>query len=406
MPALQAAPLPGVPLGVYLHIPFCRKRCHFCYFRVYTDKNAQEVGAYLDVLAREWELYSRLPVFAGRPIDFVYFGGGTPSFLSTSQLEGLVNRLTAATPWRDAAEVTFECEPGTLTEAKLRVIRRLGVTRLSLGVENFNDEILTANGRAHRSPEVFRAYEFARSLDFPQINIDLIAGMLGETDENWRDCVAKTLALEPDSVTIYQMELPFNTTISGNLLKGTDRFDQSVAGWATKRRWVQEAFEALEAAGYHVGSAYTAVKNPATTKFLYRDRLWQGADLVGLGVASFGHVNGVHMQNLDTWEAYSAAIDRGEIPLSRAYRPTDEERMIREFILQLKLGSIRPAYFQQKYGVDVLERFAEPLASLTADGFLASATAEAVSLTRAGLLRVDALLPRFFLPQHVGRRYT
>jgi oxygen-independent coproporphyrinogen III oxidase len=406
LPALQAAPRPGVPLGVYLHIPFCRKRCHFCYFRVYTDKNAQEVGAYLDVLAREWELYSRLPVFAQRPIDFVYFGGGTPSFLSTSQLEGLVTRLTAATPWRDASEVTFECEPGTLTEAKLRVIRRLGVTRLSLGVENFNDEILTVNGRAHRSPEVYRAYEFARSLDFPQINIDLIAGMLGETDENWGDCIDKALALQPDSVTIYQMELPFNTTISGNLLRGTDRFNQTVAGWATKRRWVKEAFEALEAAGYHVGSAYTAVRNKATTKFLYRDRLWQGADLVGLGVASFGHVSGVHMQNLDTWEAYSASIDRQEIPLSRAYRPTDEERMIREFILQLKLGSIRPAYFQQKYAVDVRERFADPLASLAADGFLEAATAEAVSLTREGLLRVDALLPRFFLPEHVGRRYT
>ena len=79
-----------------------------------------------------------------------------------------------------------------------------------------------------------------------------------------------------------------------------------MADWATKRRWVEEAFEALEAAGYHVGSAYTAVKDPARTKFVYRDRLWQGADLVGLGVASFGHVNGVHMQNLDTWETYSA----------------------------------------------------------------------------------------------------
>jgi len=406
LPALQAAPRPGVPLGVYLHIPFCRKRCHFCYFRVYTDKNAQEVGSYLDVLAREWERYAGLPAFAGRPIDFVYFGGGTPSFLSTSQLEGLVARLTAATPWRDASEITFECEPGTLTEAKLRVIRQLGVTRLSLGVENFSDDILTANGRAHRSPEVYRAYDFARSLDFPQINIDLIAGMLGETDENWRDCVAKTLALQPDSVTIYQMELPFNTTISSNLLKGTDRFNQTVAGWATKRRWVQEAFEALEGAGYHIGSAYTAVKNPQTTKFLYRDRLWQGADLVGLGVASFGHINGVHMQNLDTWEAYADAIAHDRTPLGRAYRPTDEERMIREFILQLKLGSIRPAYFEQKYGVEVLERFAQPLASLAADGFLAAATAETVSLTRAGLLRVDALLPRFFLPQHVGRRYT
>jgi oxygen-independent coproporphyrinogen III oxidase len=286
------------------------------------------------------------------------------------------------------------------------VIRQLGVTRLSLGVENFNDEILTANGRAHRSPEVYRAYDFARSLDFPQINIDLIAGMLGESDDNWRGCVERTLALQPDSVTIYQMELPFNTTISGNLLKGAGRFTESVAGWATKRRWVQEAFEALEAAGYRVGSAYTAVKDPSRTKFLYRDRLWQGADMVGLGVASFGHVNGVHMQNLDRWEAYAEAVERGTLPLARAYRPTAEERMIREFILQLKLGSLRPAFFQQKYGVDVLARFREPLASLESEGFLKGATPEAIALTRAGLLRVDALLPRFFLPGHLGRRYT
>ena len=131
-----------------------------------------------------------------------------------------------------AEEITFECEPGTLTEAKLSAIRDIGVTRLSLGVENFDDHILEVNGRAHRSPEVYRAYDFARSLGFPQINIDLIAGMLGETDENWRSCVEKTLALQPDSVTVYQMELPFNTTISGNLLKNTGRFDEKVASWS------------------------------------------------------------------------------------------------------------------------------------------------------------------------------
>ena len=110
---------------------------------------------------------ARLPAMAGRPLNFVYFGGGTPSFLSTRQLQGLVARLSAATPWSDAEEVTFECEPGTLTEAKLAVIRGIGVTRLSLGVENFSDDILELNGRAHRSPEVFRAYEFARTLGFP-----------------------------------------------------------------------------------------------------------------------------------------------------------------------------------------------------------------------------------------------
>ena len=406
MPALQTAPAAGVPLGLYVHIPFCRKRCHFCYFRVYTDKNAREVNSYLDIVAREWELYTDLPAIAGRPLNFIYFGGGTPSFLSTSQLEGLVSRLTAKTPWTSAEEITFECEPGTLTEAKLATIRGIGVTRLSLGIENFDDHILEVNGRAHRSPEVFRSYEFARSLGFPQINSDLIAGMLGESDDNWRSCIDKTLALQPDSITIYQMELPFNTTISGNLLKNTGRFEDPVAGWSTKRRWVGEAFEAFEAAGYHIRSAYTAVKNPKETRFLYTDRLWQGADMAGLGVASFGHVNRVHIQNRDTWESYEEAINRGELPLSRAYRPTDEERMIREFILQLKTGSVRPAYFNEKYGADVLTRFGEPMAELVSAGYVREANASVVALTREGLLRVDSLLKRFFKPEHAGIRYT
>ena len=96
----------------------------------------------------------------------------------------------------------------------------------------------------------------------------------------------------------------------------------------------------------------------------------------------------------------------GRIPLNRAYRPTDEERLIRELVLQLKLGSIRPPYFQEKYGVDVRSRFRAPLASLTGDGFLAEASPEVVRLSREGLLRVDSLLPRFFLPAHTDIRYT
>jgi coproporphyrinogen III oxidase-like Fe-S oxidoreductase len=405
-PALRTPPAPGVPLGLYLHIPFCRKRCHFCYFRVYTDKNAQEIARYLDVLAREWELYAAQPAVAGRPLNFVYFGGGTPSFLSTQQLDGLVKRLTATTPWSAAEEITFECEPGTLTQHKLTAIRRMGVTRLSLGVENFDDRILEINGRAHRSPEIGQAYGFARALGFPQINIDLIAGMLGETEENWQRCIQQTIDLDPDSVTIYQMELPYNTTISKDLLKGTGQMTGSLADWTTKRRWVREAFEALERAGYHVGSAYTAVKDPARTRFIYRDRLWQGADMAALGVASFGHMNGVHMQNHDTWERYSEAVDRGDLPLARAYRPTPEERMRRELVLQLKLGRIRPAYFADKYGVNVVGQFGEQFAALQQEGYLAQADADLVRLTREGLLRVDALLPRFFLPQHSGIRYS
>ena len=271
-------------------------------------------------MAREWELYNTYPAINGRPLNFVYFGGGTPSFLSVRQLTGLVQRLTAVTPWTSAEEITFECEPGTLTEPKLAAIRELGVTRLSLGIENFDDRILEINGRAHRSAEIFRAYEYAQSLGFPQVNIDLIAGMLGETDENWQRCVEKTVELAPDSVTVYQMELPFNTTISGDVLKGTGRFNEHVASWSTKRRWVDEAFDALQKAGYTIGSAYTAVRDPSGRNSCIaidsgRGPIWSARRCV------LRPCNGVHMQNLDTWETYSERIRAGALPLSRGYRP-------------------------------------------------------------------------------------
>jgi oxygen-independent coproporphyrinogen-3 oxidase len=398
MSAFERSPAAGTPLGVYLHIPFCRKRCTFCYFKVYTDKDASEIQAYLASAIHELKLYAGKPFIGGRKPKFIYFGGGTPSYLSSTQLTGLVRDMQALLPWDEAEEVAFECEPGTLTEKKLRVIKELGVTRLSLGVENFDDEILQTNGRAHVSKEIFRSYDFLQSLNFPQVNIDLIAGMVGETDENWRKCIAKTIEMSPDSVTIYQMEVPYNTKMFKEMLdEGKDT--APVANWKTKRAWVDYAFNELEQSGYTITSAYTAVKDPQKTKFLYRDLLWTGADLVGVGVASFSHVGGVHYQNEADVGPYLAKVNKGEFPIYRALRPTEEERLIRELILQMKLGRVRPEYFQDKFGVNVGERFAAPVDKLSGEGYL-KAEPEIWRLSRSGLLQVDRLLPEFFLPEH------
>src|ERR1043166_8001073 len=367
------------PLGLYIHIPFCRKRCHFCYFKVYTDKNASEIEVYLDALIKENELYSRMPAFQGRQLRFAYFGGGTPSYISERQLRYLVDGLNRHVSWANAEEVTFECEPGTLQKAKLETLKDIGVTRLSLGIEHFDDDILAANGRAHLSPEIYRAYAWAREVDFPQINIDLIAGMMGESDDLWRETVRRALELEPDSVTIYQMELPYNTVISQDMIK--KGLSSPIADWPTKRRWVDYAFEQFQERGYRVASAYTLATTKKPCRFIYTDALWHGGDMIGLGVSSFSHFDGVHFQNAPRYEDYLQALESGQLPLWRALALTPKQRLIREMILQLKTGAIETNYFNQKFAVDVWEQF-HPTYSRLAEQGLLSRTNGTISLTR------------------------
>ena len=401
--ALDQPPRRNDPLGLYIHIPFCRKRCKFCYFKVYTDKNASEIEVYLEALIRENELYSRTRAFQGRQLKFAYFGGGTPSYISEKQLHYLVDGLNRHVSWENAEEVTFECEPGTLQKSKLQTLREIGVTRLSLGIEHFDDQVLEANGRAHLSPEIYRAYNWAREVGFPQINIDLIAGMVGDTDEKWRETIRRALELEADSITIYQMELPYNTIISQEMIKGG--VTSPVAGWTTKRRWVDYAFDQFLEHGYRIASSYTMATKKKDCRFIYTDALWHGGDMIGLGVSSFSHFGGVNFQNAHNFEEYLHLVNAGELPLLRATSLTGKQRLIREMILQLKTGALDTSYFRQKFNVDVWQQFLTVYERLAADDFLRR-EGETVQLTRRGLLEVESFLPEFFEPELKDVRYA
>ena len=401
--ALAQPPRVNDPLGLYLHIPFCRKRCLFCYFKVYTDKNASEIEIYLDALIKENELYSRTAAFQGRQLRFAYFGGGTPSYISDKQLRYLVEGLNRHVSWQNAEEVTFECEPGTLQKAKLETLKDMGVTRLSLGIEHFDDEILAANGRAHLSPEIYRAYEWARAVDFPQINLDLIAGMMGETEEKWREAVRRAIELEPDSVTIYQMELPYNTLISQDILK--KGMSSPIADWTTKRRWLNYAFEQFGAHGYEIAGTDIVVTKKKTCRFIYRDALWHGGDMIGLGVSSFSHFGGVNFQNAHNFEEYVRIINEGRLPIYRAVSLTPKQRLIREMVLQLKTGALDTVYFEKKFAVDVWREF-QPVYEDLQDKQLLERNNGTIRLTRRGLLEVDHFLLEFFEPELRAVRYA
>ena len=306
--------------------------------------------------------------------------------------------------WDHAEEVTFECEPGTLQKSKLETLKKLGITRLSLGVENFTDSVLEENGRAHLSKEVYRAWDWIQELDFPNVNIDLISGMVGETWDNWKYNIAEAIKFSPESVTIYQMELPFNTVYSKDILG--NKIETPVADWPTKREWLDYAFEQFLAAGYKISSAYTVVKDNDKVNFSYRDNLWQGSDLLATGIASFGHVSGVHYQNKADMKQYkNDLMEHGKLPLGRAFEPTAEQLLIRETILQLKRGYLDVSYFQEKFQVNIVEHWGDVFSAHRADGML-EFDDQRVELTRKGFLHADALLPPFFEQQHQGVRYT
>ena len=396
-------PAPGKPLGIYVHLPFCQQKCDYCYYLSYIAQPAAVVDRYLEAVVQEMALYAEHTGLQGRSLSFAYFGGGTPSALSSTQIRSLVNGLRRAVSWDGIEEVTFECAPRSVRRELLETLREVGVTRLSMGVQSFDDDLLRRNGRVHLAEDVMRAHALIRQADFAWVNLDLMCGLLGETEEQWRETVRRVIELAPDSVTIYQTEIPHNTQLYRDLKAGD--LPAAPISWELKRARLDAGFRELERAGYTVVSAYNAVKNPQRHQFRYQEYLWRGADMLGLGVAAFGYFGGVHAQNEITSEQYEAAVARGELPVKRAFQLSAHDQVVREFVLQLKLGEVPLAPFRERFGVDLATQFAAPLRVLAAEGWL-TVSPEAVRLTRPGLLRVDRLLPHFYDSTFQDIRYT
>ncbi len=184
----------------------------------------------------------------------------------------------------------------------------------------------------------------------------------------------------------------------------TRRLLLSPADWDVKRDRLRRGFEQLEQNGYWVRSAYAAVRDLDHGRFIYQEAQYQGADLLAAGVSSFGYFGGVHYQNQASLDRYLQSVSEQGHARARACQLADDERLVREFVLQLKLGGASATYFQEKFGVNVAEIFAEPLAECAARHWL-TVDQRGVTLTRDGLLRVDRLIPRFYLPRHREKTY-
>ena len=396
-------PQEDVPLGLYVHIPFCTVRCDFCYYLSHANRSDDLLDTYVETLIKEGKLYGRFDSVAKRSPHFVYFGGGTPSILSAAQITRLLEGIQRVLPWSAVEEVTFECSPSTTIREKLQAMKDAGVTRISMGVQQLNDDILKQNGRVHLVRDVERAYEMITKVGFEVVNLDLIVGLIGESETTFMESLDKMIEMSPDSVTIYQLEIPRNTPLYH--LYHNEKLEAAPAPWDVKRARLEKGFSRLKRDGYSLRSAYTAVRTSASEKFLYQDAQYRGADLIGMGASAFSYFSGCHYQNLTSVTDYLERVNAKQLPIERACILSDDERMVRELILQLKLGTVNRQYFQIKFNVDIFQRFAEPISDFESRDLLFR-NGENLNLTRAGLLRVDHMLLAFYLPEHQEVRYS
>ena len=280
--------------GVYIHVPFCSRRCDYCAFATWDDK-AGQIDGYMAALFAEVQRATEV----GMPLaGTVFVGGGTPSLVPGE----LLAKVIAAVPKTPDAEVTVECNPDNVTESLLRTYREAGVNRISLGVQSMVPHVLATLGREHDSDNVVVAVEAINNVGIPTFNLDLIYGAHGETLDDWRSTLRSALALKPPHVSAYALTVEAGTPLADDEARHPDDDDQ-----ADKYPLADAAFEAAGLGNYEI-SNWARPGHESRHNRLY----WAQADYRGFGCAAHSHTAGRRWWNVRTPERYIDLVNRGE----------------------------------------------------------------------------------------------
>jgi oxygen-independent coproporphyrinogen-3 oxidase len=371
------------PLNLYVHTPYCIQRCAYCYFKTTTlkDNRLQEIDTYVSSVCKEIELVSGHYDLKKRPIETVYFGGGTPTLLTEENIDRLFTALRDNFEVGDA-QITFEGEPVTLTERKADCLQRNGVKRISLGIQSFKEEVVFLTGRRDTEEQTFKAIDLAKKTG-AQVNIDLITGLPGETPEYWAYSVQRALEADVHNITIYKLELYANTPYYS-----AERNKQiELPTEEEELELFKYAVAELKKHDYLPVNTFTFAKAGAYDQLNTRSK-WLGNDNCAVGVSAFGSLGRWNYQNTSDIRGYSESVDKGELPAVRGYNCTSYDLMVRDVVMGIKLVDLSHVRFQERHGLDLLKICADELAQLEDEGFL-TVGRENISLTDHGIVFGD-----------------
>ncbi len=371
-------------ISIYIHIPFCVKKCAYCDFASYAGRMSR-MDAYVDAVCRE--IRAQAAFFGKRRVKTVFFGGGTPTLLSGAQVQAVMDTLRACFYIEETAEISMEGNPGTLTAEHLAAYRAAGVNRLSLGVQSMDDGLLGAIGRIHTAAQAQEAVRLARAAGFDHINLDLMLGLPGQTPQMWEDTLEKAIALAPEHLSCYSLILE----------EGTPLFAAAQAGTCAPlpNEDALEKMDALTAdltakAGYqrYEVSNWAKPGHECRHNIVY----WECEEYLGVGLAAHGEMDGRRFEHTVDFEEYLKTCGNVECLNRSEGNNTREDRMFERVMMGLRMArGMNAARFLEDFGISPEDVWKRTIPQMTRAGLM-TREGERLLLTSRGMDVMNGVL--------------
>ena len=382
-------------IGCYVQIPYCNQLCDFCLFLRFPSKRS--IQAYLAALKKEIDFYAQLPYVQNSLIGALYIGGGTPTVLSKEQLSELIGHLKAKLPFSEDAEIEVEAHPLTAERKKLASLRKDGVTRLSFGVQSFNDDMLRLLGAPHQASDAYRAIELAQELGFPKVGLDLLFGKPGETVASLAADIEAAMGLKLASISCYRLRVVPHTAIAKRAakLKLLDRHKMY-------RLW-EAAVNSFASGGYHQYGATDFARPGGESEYYHGFCRAPQRETLSFGVGCISYLNGHVYVNIHNLKDYIETVRSDRLPVLMGKQLSAAEAMSRYVVLGARAMQVNKSRFKELFGFSMEDMYPDQLQLLTKQGLIVNGDEMLQLTTPLGAFYVNNVCKYFFTPNNWGK---
>lgn len=375
--------------GLYVHIPFCKKKCRYCDFYSITDLSLEK--PFIQALKKE--IGQKVEIgLSGLSFDTLYFGGGTPSLLSVDALSALLEEIMIRFDFHENPEITIEVNPGTVTREKLAAYFGMGIRRLNIGVQSFNDANLEFLGRIHTAHEGVMAVEQARAAGFDNVGVDLIMGLPGQEKGSLEADLVKALSLHPEHISCYMLTYEQGTPLDQMRQRGKiNPLEEETVG--DLYEFLSDFLENRGYCHYEISNFEKLCKNSSKCSYRSQHNLkyWSSTPYIGIGPAAHSFIRPKRFWNVRDLKTYIEALAKGHSPMMEEETLSPEQERMEAIALRLRTREgIEFDAFRKRFGLDVKSIFEEQALLLETEGYLLL-NEERLCLTRKGFLIADAI---------------